>query len=210
MGLEVVQIINKPVSSNCFLIFDPLLNNKCLVIDPGSEFEEELVHELIIRELHPEYVLLTHEHFDHIWSVNSLIDRYQVKVICSRACSNAIQDPKRNHSLFYNQKAFKLRAADICLEDIAFRWQWNGWNMSFFIAEGHTNAGMCFVIDKFLFTGDTLLKDLRTVTKLFCGSKEKLYITIDKIKELQGRGYLVLPGQGDIFELDKYDLNRAF
>ena len=54
------------------------------------------------------------------------------------------------------------------------------------------------------------MKDLKTVTKLFCGSKDKLVVTIDQIKKLQGEGLRVYHGHGDCFDLDSYDLNKAF
>jgi glyoxylase-like metal-dependent hydrolase (beta-lactamase superfamily II) len=209
MALEVIRIVNQPVASNCYLLYDREVNNDCLVVDPGSEHPNDIVYHLTDLNLFPKYILLTHEHFDHIWGCNFLIKKYHSEIICSALCSEAIQDAKKNHSLYYNQKAFKIPAANLCVEDIGFSWSWNGWDILFFIAEGHTNAGICFEINKCLFTGDTLLKDLRTVTKLFCGSKEKLVITMSRIKELQGRGYCVYPGHGDIFSLDDYDLNKA-
>lgn len=209
MALEIVQIINQPVTSNCFLLYDREINNDCLVVDPGSEHPDEFENYLVELNLFPKYILLTHEHFDHIWGCNFLIGKYHSKIICSVECSEAIQDAKRNHSLFYNQKAFKVPAADMCVEDLGFSWEWNERKIIFFIAGGHTSAGICFEIENCLFTGDTLLKNLRTVTKLFCGSREELVITIGTIKKMQGKGYFVYPGHGDGFELDNYDLNKA-
>ena len=142
MALKVVRIINQPVTSNCFLLYDREVNNDCLVVDPGSEYPDELEQLLKDLNLYPKYILLTHEHFDHIWGCNYLVEKYHSKIICS-------------------------------------------------------------------VTGDTLLKDLRTVTKLFCGSKEKLVVTINRIKRLQGKGFYVYPGHGDGFDLDNYDLNKA-
>ena len=202
-------VTGQQFTSNCFLLYDREVNNDCLVVDPGSEYPDELEQLLKDLNLYPKYILLTHEHFDHIWGCNYLVEKYHSKIICSVLCSEAIQDAKRNHSLFYNQKAFQVPAADICIEDIGFNWNWNGWGITFFVAEGHTNAGICFEIGNSLFTGDTLLKDLRTVTKLFCGSKEKLVVTINRIKRLQGKGFYVYPGHGDGFDLDNYDLNKA-
>ena len=210
MGLEVVQIINKPVSSNCFLLFDREVNNDCLVVDPGCEIPDVLDRKLSELRLWPKFIVLTHEHFDHIWGCNALVQKYHAQIICSTICSEAIQDAKKNHSMFYNQKGFVLPPADICVEDIDWTWEWNGKQITFSLAEGHTNAGIYFRIGKNLFTGDTLLKDLKTVTKLFCGSKDKLVVTIDQIKKLQGEGLRVYPGHGDCFDLDSYDLNKAF
>ena len=41
----------------------------------------------------------------------------------------------------YNQKGFVLPPADICVEDIDWTWEWNGKQITFSLAEGHTNAG---------------------------------------------------------------------
>ena len=57
-----------------------------------------------------------------------------------------------------------------------------------------------------LFTGDTLIKDLRTVTKLPTGSVVELQESIELFKSMQGKGYKVYPGHGALFELDGYDL----
>ena len=108
MALKVVRIINQPVTSNCFLLYDREVNNDCLVVDPGSEYPDELEQLLKDLNLYPKYILLTHEHFDHIWGCNYLVEKYHSKIICSVLCSEAIQDAKRNHSLFYNQKAWHL------------------------------------------------------------------------------------------------------
>ena len=85
----------------------------------------------------------------------------------------------------------------------------DGLKMGFFLAPGHSDGGICMTAGSYLFTGDTLLQGLRTVTKLYCGSKEKLGHTLDKIRELQGKGYLVCPGHGECFPLDGYDLSKA-
>lgn len=209
MALEVVQIVNEPVASNCFLLFDREVDNDCLVVDPGCENPDTLERKLLELDLFPKFIVLTHEHFDHVWGCNALIQKYHSKIICSAVCSEAIQDAKKNHSVFYNQRGLVLPAADICIEDINFQWEWHNLDLLFFITEGHTNAGICFVVGNYLFTGDTLIKGIRTVTKLYCGSKEKLVVSIEKIKTMQGKGLRVCPGHGDEFDLDTYDLNKA-
>ena len=209
MSLELVRIVNKPIPSNCFLIFDKEIGNNCLIVDPGSECSDDLEFELKRLDLIPEYIILTHEHFDHVWGCNELIEQYGAKIIASACCSEGIQSNKKNHSLFYNQVGFEIAPADVLVEDIGFRFEWNGIGLDFFIAEGHTNGGICFVVGEYLFTGDSLIKDLKTVTKLYCGSKEKLKETIRKIEELRGRDLTVCPGHEPCFLLDDYDLNKA-
>lgn len=209
MALEIIRIENFPVSSNCYILFDKTLGNDCLVVDPGSEYSVNLEHQLQTLRLNPLYIILTHEHFDHIWGCNYLISKYGSRVICSEVCSLAINNAKRNHSLFYNQIGFVVPVADLLLETIGYKMYWQIYDVVFFSALGHTNSGICFTIGKYLFTGDSLIKGLRTVTKLFTGSKAELAITIAKIEGMKGNGYIVCPGHGEMFNLDTYNTNLA-
>ena len=44
------------------------------------------------------------------------------------------------------------------------------------------------------------------MTKLPTGSVVKLQESIELLRNMQGKGYMVYPGHGDLFELDGYDL----
>lgn len=210
MALEILQIENHPVTSNCFVIYDKAVDNDCIIVDPGSEHNEELKACLDRQELKPAYIILTHEHFDHIWGCNELLKHYSPQLVCSRLCSESIQNPKRNFSVFYNQVGFSVKEADICLEDVNYSLTWKGREIKFWYAGGHSEAGICFTIEKYLFTGDTLIKDCKTVTKLYSGSLQKLKMSIEKLGMLKGKRYQVCPGHGKKFTLDTYDLRKAF
>ena len=209
MPMEVVRLVNTPVSSNCFLLYDKRKGNGCVVVDPGFERPERFEMELGRLGLIPRCVVLTHEHFDHVWGCGYLTDRYSTPILCSAACAKRIGDPKKNLSLFYDQKGFAVRGTVSSVESLDFVFDCDGMEMSFFLAPGHSDGGICMTAGRYLFTGDTLLCGLRTVTKLYCGSKEKLGHTLDKMRELQGNGYLVCPGHGECFQLDGYDLRKA-
>lgn len=63
---------------------------------------------------------------------------------------------------------------------------------------------------KNLFTGDTLIKDLKTVTKLPTGSIEKLKDSIALFSQFKEKGMMVYAGHGEPFELDRYNVQGAF
>lgn len=210
MNLTVLKIENYPVASNCYVLYDKSQGNTCILVDPGSENCDSLERTLEEHELLPEYIILTHEHFDHIWGCNYLTNKYKCKLICSGKCATAIKDPKRNHSLFYNQVGFVINHADIILEDVDWKLKWRKYELDFIRAGGHTESGICFTINKYLFTGDSLIKDLKTVTKLYTGSKSALKKTIQTLESMKGHGYVVCAGHGDFFDLDDYNLNVAY
>ncbi len=208
--LCIHRLVNSPVPSNCFVIEDKDQGDGCIIVDPGSKSPTTLYSLLNEWSLTPKYIILTHEHFDHCWGVNRLVERYDIPIICSALCADFIQNEKRNCSVFYdNQERFVIQYPTISVESIDYQLPFANTILSFFPTPGHSAASICFLVDKYLFSGDTLIKDLKTVTKLPTGSVAKLKESLDTLIQLKGQGLTVLPGHGDIFLLDTYDLRTA-
>ena len=204
--LEVQQIMNSPIDSNCFVIYDKEKGVDCIIVDPGSEENSHLYELLKSEGLNPQYIILTHEHFDHCWGVNLLrVDYPSLKLVCSTNCSSAIQHRKKNYSVFYQQPGFDVANADVELDDIGWELDWQDYKVSFYPACGHTLSGVMFVIENYVFTGDELIKGIKTVTKLKTGSKDKLLESFDFLESLKGKGMMVCPGHGEPFGLDNYN-----
>ena len=209
--LEIVRLLNNPIDSNCYIIIDKATGNDCIIVDPGICDNSPLYESLLKCDLKPQYTILTHEHFDHCWGVDNLRVHYpNLKLICSATCSNAIQDKKANHSVFFQQPGFELKPADIVLDENDWTFEWYNYKMNFYPAQGHTASGIIFTLDNYIFTGDELIKGIRTVTKLKTGSKEKLSESIQLLGQMKGKGLTVCPGHGEMFLLDNYDLTIAF
>ena len=208
--LCVKTFVNKPVTSNCYVLFDKEESSDCIIVDPGSKSEADLI-EFIDREgLHPLYIILTHEHFDHCWGVNELVQRYNIPIICSQLCTEAIKHEKRNCSVFYdNKEAFVINSETVSIESIGYILGFGDHLLRFVYTPGHSDASISFTIDSFLFTGDTLIKDERTVTKLPTGSVNKLRESLNILSSLKWKGYCVYPGHGKSFLLDSYELEHA-
>lgn len=205
--LNIHTIINNPVPSNCFVLFDKSVGRECIVVDPGSQSDDELFAFLEEEGLVPQYIVLTHEHFDHSWGVNELVEKYAVPIVCSELCADCIKYEKKNCSVFYdNNERFVITSPTISIESLNYVLPFAGTELRFFATPGHTDASVCFTVCKYLFTGDTLIKDLRTVTKLPTGSVAKLRVSMELLNSLRGKGYAVYPGHGEVFELDGYDL----
>ena len=66
---------DKLVESNCYIFSE---NGKAFIIDP-NDFEEidKILQE---QNLTPEWVILTHEHCDHMAGVEGLREKYPLKV----------------------------------------------------------------------------------------------------------------------------------
>jgi hydroxyacylglutathione hydrolase len=203
MGIVVGRIINRPVDSNSFVIYKNGCSG-CIVVDPGTSDCSELLTFLNHNHLKPDYLFLTHEHFDHIWGVNKLKELYSSKIVCSQVCAEKIVERKKNMSVFYDQIGFQSFPADIITESISNRFLWNNSEFEFIGSRGHTDGSVCIAIEDKLFTGDTIIKNYKTVIKFPGGSKEKLLGSLDLLfHKFNNREIIVYPGHGDSFYLNE-------
>lgn len=209
--LSVKTFVNQPVTSNCYVLYDKAEGKECIIIDPGSRSDDGLFSYLEKEELEPRYIILTHEHFDHCWGVNALVERYHIPIICSQLCAEAIQYVKRNYSVFYDNKdAFTINSKTICVEELGNSLSFGECILTFYKTPGHSDASISILAGSNLFTGDTLIKDEKTVTKLPTGSVEKLQESMSLLASMKGKGLMVFPGHGEWFELDGYDLSKCW
>lgn len=208
MGINIETIINTPVSSNCYVISSNVCPSHCIIIDPGTPSCKNLNDYLVENQLYPDYVILTHEHFDHIAGVPALRQRYNFKLVSSHECSKAIQNAKSNLSFYRDGIGFILESADIEIDDCSLL-EWNGFICKAYVARGHSAGGILVEIENNIFTGDTLIWGNKTVTKLPTGSKDDLKYSFDLLKALSYQKNMhVYAGHGRDFYLNDYKWNE--
>ena len=207
--VEVERFINSRFNSNTYIIAHPE-HDDVWIVDPGdmaAVFEWMKLH----SKTTVTGVLLTHSHFDHMYGINEVISHFPtVRVyVANEYGVEALNDAKKNGSKYTEEGPLIIDGnAIVFIYDDSMQ-LWDGVKVKTFNTPGHSDDSQCIIVDGMLFTGDTLIKDVRTVTKLKGGSVEKLAESIDVIATLKGRDYKVMPGHGEEFELDGYDLNIA-
>jgi len=207
MGIHVKKILNSPIDSNSFVVFSTE-NKCCFILDPGTKESEELISFLNQYELQPEFIFLTHEHFDHIWGLEKLRNMFSLKVISSEICSDNLTDNKKNLSVFYDQKGFTCNRSDILITEEYIEINWVNGTIEVLATPGHSEGSVCIAIDNLLFTGDTLLKNNRCNTKLPGGDKVKLLDSYERIFLRYSSDMIVLPGHDKSFSLS--EINKDY
>ncbi|GAA3746205.1 MBL fold metallo-hydrolase [Salinactinospora qingdaonensis] len=81
-----------PLAANCYVVA-PAAGNGCVIVDPGQEATEGLAKLLAEHRLTPTGVLLTHGHFDHVWSAASVSREYNVPVHIHPQDRGLLTDP---------------------------------------------------------------------------------------------------------------------
>lgn len=215
--MEIIKCNHEPQWSNMYILKE---GSHAVLIDPcrGSGMDSADID--VVNGCRVDYILLTHEHYDHISGVNYWKDITGAKVVCSGACSCGLTDPSINLSSIFQQFCAIQSVRDIdlaaiqnvdyvCQADITYEsnyeLQWEGNSIEFFVLPGHS-AGSSGILanNLFLFAGDSLLRDY-PVTGCFVGSSGADWqkISLPQLKRLP-KNLHVYPGHFEDFALQDY------
>lgn len=204
-NLEVVRFINNPVPSNAFLVVCKE-QKRCLVIDPGSKDQKDIRDYICENGYSLDYIVLTHEHFDHCWGVNFLLEAFDAKVVATQLCSEWVKTPMNyfNKLYFNSEEMYSVNRVDLFVEDIKMKLNWCNQDILFVESKGHTNKGICISIGNSIFSGDTMVYNTKPfLKKKYGASVEDLKNTIGNIYASFDNSTIVYTGHGESFILDE-------
>lgn len=188
------------MTSNCYLVVDEEAKH-CFCIDPASEKSEREINYIEQNRLSLDYIFLTHEHTDHTWGVNALLDQYPAaKVVCSSLCCEALPKEAKAYFQFYYDNpnySYNVERVDFTTEDLEWQLKWEEHDIVFIATPGHSPGSVCIAIDDILFGGDTLMPFKPFIKKRNGGSIEQFQESIKKIIEKYSTNTIVYPGHGD-------------
>ncbi len=132
-----------------------------------------------------EGILLTHGHFDHTVSVDTLREALGVPAYIHEHDAVMLTDGKLNaHFDFYGTECVH-RKADIMLHDgdvIDVGKE----QLKVIHTPGHTGGCVCFLCDDFIVTGDTLFADSIGRCDLWSGSSAQIAISLELLRDFDG------------------------
>ena len=188
----IKRFIAGQLENNIYLIKDEA-TKKAVLVDASACIPE--IKEAV-KGYDVEYILLTHGHFDHIMGLNELKKELNAKAVISREdliLSDKINEftrlfgiPDSEPPVYekYVQDGDIIKVGEFEIKVIS--------------TPGHTEGGVCYLIDGKLFSGDTLFRESVGRTDLFGGSFTKLSDSIkNKLFKLDDNTE-VFPGHGDM------------
>lgn len=207
--ITVERFVNELMTSNCYIVADEV-SKHCICIDPASEKSLREIEYIEKNGLTLDYIILTHEHTDHNWGVNSLREHFSyTKLVCSEPCNKYVKTTNRAYFLFYYDDPdyrYEIAPADILIKEDSSM-DWNGILIRFVLTPGHSFGSMCIDVDGMLFTGDTIMP----YKPYFNGrdsNQSEWVLSIKKIREAYPEKTIIYPGHGDMLRLDEYVLMR--
>ena len=138
-------------------------------------------------------VFVTHGHHDHINGLNKLKKAFpECTVYASEKGAKMLQSPKDNLS-FYIEKPFAYDGEVNILHDGDRVELFEGITLEVVSTPGHHPSCLSFLIDNYIFTGDSYIPDVSVVTNLPGGNKRIAMESVAKIIEI-GKGKTICPG----------------
>ena len=189
--MKIVNIPTGMLQANTYLVCDEI-SRLGFIVDLGG-YSKELKNIIEKNDIQIQYIVLTHGHGDHIGGVQEhLKDFPDAKVVCSRAEEKMLLDPELNEAHHFGPEKVSFNP-DILVDDGDTLTVGN-MTMKFIMTPGHTEGGMCILVDDVLFSGDTLFCRSIGRTDLAGGDfktlmesiKNKLFLLPDETQVLPG------------------------
>lgn len=179
MNEEVLFHVNSIFNSVCYRVGS-------ILIDPGDTWDGFYGVTM---------VLLTHVHFDHIYGLNNVINSNpEAKVFTNESGANALINPKLNLSKYHDYPFVFSYPNNIVLAKDRIPVSHNGKsNILPFFTPGHNASCITWLYDNLLFTGDSYIPGIKTVTNLPGGDKYQAENSENLIKKFF-KNSLIFPG----------------
>ena len=165
------------------------------IIDPNLEDSD--INKLL-EEYNVNKILLTHGHFDHLWSAEELRKKTGAEIFIHEGDARLALKPELNLSPMAG-KNLSVKA-DVTLKDgdtIAL----GGTNFTVLHTPGHTAGSCCYISENCIFSGDMLFCGSVGRTDFPTGRFSQMEESVRLLKALK-RDYTVYPGHGEKTTLD--------
>ncbi len=177
--MKVITLSPVAWESNSYLLIG---NGEALLVDAGAPLAK--IEDALAREgAKLTGILLTHGHFDHILSIDTLRETYGVPVYIHKDDAPMLTDGRLNAYAYFFRQDRVWQPADKLLSG-GERIPFGDKSISVIHTPGHTGGSVCYLADELLFSGDTVFADGYGRTDLAGGDDAALMHSIEKILSL--------------------------
>ena len=195
--MNIYTLFPDSFGANCYLLIS---HGRAAVIDPSVN-AEKILEFVKSTGAALDKVILTHGHFDHIESIDSLREKNPVPVYVHKDDNEMLTDGEKNaHALFFGVDKI-WHGADILLDDgdeITVGEE----KLKVISTPGHSKGSICLLGDGFVITGDTLFANGYGRYDLYGGDADTLASSLARLRNFD-KNLTIYPGHGGTAKLGR-------
>lgn len=177
--MKILNICEGSWASNCYALIS---DGHAFIIDPSASLKATL--EVLEREgAALDGILLTHGHFDHILSLDTLREATGAPAYIHKEDAIMLTDGKKNafYELFNRERSYKAAEHLLSHGDVITL---GAEKLTVFHTPGHTHGSVCYLGDGVIFSGDTLFLDTYGRCDLWNGDLGKMHDSLRSLRNI--------------------------
>ncbi len=189
--MEIYHLFPGSLGSNCYVLIS---GSRAAVIDP-SVSADGILDFLNKKNASLECIILTHGHFDHMLSVDTLRSLSGAPLLIHESDADNLADGDKNAFKTFFGRDRKFFPAEKTLRH-GDKVKIGDESLTVLNTPGHTDGCICLLGDGVLFTGDTLFADSIGRCDLYSGDVRKMRESLKLLRTLDPK-LKIYPGHGD-------------
>lgn len=189
----IKTFVEGPIDANNYLLIDE--DSKEAVLIDCSSSRDEFVNSIKNENVNLKYILLTHGHFDHILGCDKFKKLFNCEIYMSEQDKMQVELASQMANYYSGLKTSNVTSINNFVKN-GDEFTFGNNKIQAISTPGHTKGGMCYLVDKKLFSGDTIFKgsvgrcDLPggDWKELLSSVQEKLFPFDDEIEVFPGHG----------------------
>ena len=189
--MEIYNLFPGSFGSNCYLLIS---GDQAAVVDPSAD-ADKILQKSAEYGADLQYILLTHGHFDHICSLDTLRAKAGIPAYIHKGDADMPSDSHKNaFSIFFGQERVYRAPEKILSEgDVLML---GDEQIRVLHTPGHTEGSVCYLCgENILITGDTLFDRGFGRYDLYGGDPSKLRRSLARLATLD-RSLIIYAGHG--------------
>ena len=194
--MELYNLFPGSWNSNCYVLISGEQGEKrtAAVVDPSAD-KDTILRFIQGKNAVLESIILTHGHFDHVESVDTLRDATDAVVCIHKDDNEMLSDGRKNAYAFFFGTDRKWRPADRLLED-GDQISVGKEALTVISTPGHSKGSICLLCGNILITGDTIFANGYGRYDLHGGNPSTLRDSLLGLRKLDGN-LTIYPGHGE-------------
>ena len=194
----IKTFVEPPIDNNNYLIIDEETKDAALI--DCSSIDDRIDEEIEKQDASLKYILLTHGHFDHIAGIRPNRFKNNPQIVMHKADLDWLNNANQYLPMF-GMPEITIPKVDVFVED-GDTIQLGSLEIKVLHTPGHTQGGVCYLVDGNLFSGDTIFREAVGRCDLEGGNFNQIVESIeDKIFTLPSET-IIYPGHGNITSVE--------